>query len=136
MKLDIRSIPAIGCAIEGSLTKDDLCVRIGEIECLAPVQLSGRIEKTPGMIQAKVIAKTTFRYVCGRCLETCDKEFCEQFDFHYPIESHENYIDIGEDVRQEILLGFPDRVVCQEQCKGLCSGCGANLNNENCRCGK
>ncbi|HOD12113.1 MAG TPA: DUF177 domain-containing protein [Candidatus Omnitrophota bacterium] len=136
MKFDIRSISSTGCAVEGFLKQEDFCVRIHEIECLAPIQLSGRIEKTSAMVRAQINVKTVFRYICGRCLETCDKEFCEHLDLHYPVESQENYIDIGEDVRQEILLGFPDRVVCQDQCKGLCPRCGVNLNQEQCGCGK
>lgn len=136
MKIDIRSIPSTGCEVNGALEKKDFNVRADEIECLTPVELSGRLEKSAGMVQACVTAKTIFRYTCGRCLEICDKEFCEQFDFHYPIDSQENYIDIGEDIRQEILLGFPTRVICQEQCKGLCTGCGANLNIDTCHCKK
>jgi len=28
------------------------------------------------------------------------------------------------------------RILCREDCKGLCPGCGANLNIEPCRCEK
>ncbi|MCX5681113.1 MAG: DUF177 domain-containing protein [Candidatus Omnitrophica bacterium] len=45
-------------------------------------------------------------------------------------------MDVGEDIREEIILGFPDKVLCAEECKGLCAGCGANLNNEKCQCKK
>jgi len=136
MKIDVRSIPSTGCDIDGSLSQADFSVRIKEIECLTPVKLSGRMEKSAGMVRAQVTATTIFRYICGRCLEACDQEFCEHFDFHYPVDSQENYIDVGEDVRQEILLGFPDRVICQDQCKGLCAGCGMNLNTDTCQCKK
>ena len=43
-------------------------------------------------------------------------------------------IDISEDVRQTILLAVPLKLLCRDDCRGLCAGCGANLNTEACRC--
>ncbi|OPL13160.1 MAG: hypothetical protein AVO38_14075 [delta proteobacterium ML8_D] len=43
-------------------------------------------------------------------------------------------IQIGEIFREQILLQIPMRHVCREDCKGICSGCGADLNIEKCRC--
>jgi uncharacterized protein len=37
-------------------------------------------------------------------------------------------------VRQMILLAIPDNPVCRDDCKGLCPGCGRNLNAEACAC--
>ena len=37
-------------------------------------------------------------------------------------------------VYEEILLGFPMKVLCQEDCKGICKVCGANLNQGECGC--
>jgi uncharacterized protein len=45
-----------------------------------------------------------------------------------------NEIDLIEPLRELIMAELPDRVLCAEDCKGLCSGCGANLNREACRC--
>jgi len=45
-------------------------------------------------------------------------------------------VDITEDVREDILLSIPDRFKCSENCRGLCPGCGADLNEESCRCKK
>ena len=41
-------------------------------------------------------------------------------------------ISLHEMVRQELLLHFPDVPVCSESCKGLCSECGVNLNENTC----
>jgi uncharacterized protein len=45
-------------------------------------------------------------------------------------------IQIGEIFREQILLQIPMRHVCSEDCKGICPGCGADLNREECRCQK
>lgn len=44
------------------------------------------------------------------------------------------YIDVDPVVREQLLLLLPTYPVCQESCKGLCSVCGANLNERDCGC--
>ena len=48
--------------------------------------------------------------------------------------SEQHILDLAEVVRQSILLNEPTQVTCREDCKGLCSQCGANLNEESCNC--
>jgi uncharacterized protein len=43
-------------------------------------------------------------------------------------------IDLADDVRQTLLLAFPLKNVCREECRGLCSRCGKNLNEGSCDC--
>jgi uncharacterized protein len=43
-------------------------------------------------------------------------------------------IDLDPVVREQLLLALPSYPVCQEACKGLCSVCGANLNERDCGC--
>lgn len=42
----------------------------------------------------------------------------------------------AEAFREVILAELPDLPLCKPDCKGLCAGCGANLNTEACRCAK
>ena len=37
-------------------------------------------------------------------------------------------------VREQVLLAVPLKVICREDCKGLCPHCGANQNLERCSC--
>lgn len=46
----------------------------------------------------------------------------------------EDGIDLHEIVRQEVSFHLPVRVVCGDDCKGLCPLCGENLNTGSCRC--
>ena len=43
-------------------------------------------------------------------------------------------LDVDRMAYEEILLGFPMKVLCQEDCKGICKVCGANLNQGECGC--
>lgn len=43
-------------------------------------------------------------------------------------------IDLAEIVREIIVLDIPIRYLCSEDCKGLCTSCGQNLNEKTCSC--
>jgi len=43
-------------------------------------------------------------------------------------------IDLAAVLREELLLGMPMKAVCDEGCKGICAGCGVELNTESCKC--
>jgi len=84
--------------------------------------------------------------VCGRCLEEYEKPLRLQFTEEYvqgePREDTTalsymgDVIDLREAVRENILLNLPLKPICDEECKGLCSECGVNLNLSTCSCGR
>ena len=43
-------------------------------------------------------------------------------------------LDVDQLVRNEILIGWPTKILCGEDCKGICSVCGQNLNEGTCDC--
>ncbi|MFP3869874.1 MAG: DUF177 domain-containing protein, partial [Syntrophobacteria bacterium] len=45
-------------------------------------------------------------------------------------------IDVDLIVAEQIFLALPQKPLCQPHCRGLCPGCGADLNYESCRCEK
>ena len=78
---------------------------------------------------------------CTRCLVpvidkaewTVDWHFKQDIDSGDPFFVGQN-LELGEIVRQEIIANRPIRILCSSSCRGLCPGCGADLNNEPCRC--
>lgn len=86
---------------------------------------------------------------CDRCLEPVETELMLDFskdvdldvpDGEQPEELDEtNYIDGYElDVEQllcnEVLIGWPTKILCSDDCKGICNICGQNLNRGACSC--
>ena len=86
---------------------------------------------------------------CDRCLK--DVEVKIPLDFQKKIsvdpehvdQSDEldetNYIDgsnldVKQLVRNELLVGWPTKILCSDDCKGICSICGQNLNEGTCDC--
>ena len=51
----------------------------------------------------------------------------------FPIDDH-HQVDLTEAVRQTVLIALPMVTICQEDCKGLCSQCGKDLNQGPCDC--
>jgi uncharacterized protein len=73
---------------------------------------------------------------CARCLELTNAVL----DIQLETESEQkDYIDgynldVDQLVHDEALSVWPERVLCREDCKGLCSTCGQNLNDGSCDC--
>ena len=79
---------------------------------------------------------------CTRCLEpfstVLNAHFEELFYFHYLRENQDaeqflpenGYMDLGELIREYLVMEVPYAPVCKEDCKGLCPICGKNLNLE------
>ncbi len=97
---------------------------------------------------------THVELACARCLEPVARDVTKKFDLLYrpqgsdagreelsvtAVEAEVGYYQgeglLLEDVlREQILLALPLRVICKEECKGLCPHCGRNLNFEQCSC--
>lgn len=43
-------------------------------------------------------------------------------------------VDLAEPLRESAVLAFPLAPVCSEDCRGLCPGCGCDLNAASCDC--
>ncbi len=73
-----------------------------------------------------------FELTCSRCLKRFESTFNQ--DLEQTFERELDEIDVGEEVRQGIVLAIPEKPLCQPHCKGLCPQCGANLNDSQCAC--
>lgn len=86
---------------------------------------------------------------CSRCLKELqypmDISVAKDIDFNLSEDERAknldetNYIignnlDVDILIRNEIILNFPMKVLCREDCKGICMHCGANLNEKSCDC--
>ena len=93
-------------------------------------------------IEGKV--NLTLGIPCDRCLEVVEKDISfdisKDIDFNNEdveedltyIEGHN--IDIDEMLYPEIFINLPTKVLCRDDCKGICRVCGKNLNQGECGC--
>ena len=86
---------------------------------------------------------------CDRCLEDVRKELIIDSSKHVDLElsdaelpegyDESDYIDgyhldVDKLLFNELLIGWPTKVLCREDCKGICNVCGQNLNKGTCDC--
>lgn len=91
----------------------------------------------------------TLAIPCARCLElveyTSELEFEQELDMKISDDDRvkdldeQSYLtgynlDADQMVSNELTLNLPMKVLCKEDCKGICNRCGANLNVETCDC--
>ncbi len=97
------------------------------------VKIEIKVKKVDGNVLAKGKIETSVTSECTRCLADFGifiaiPDYCEYFD------EFDDQIDLTDSIRETILLAFPPKPLCKEECFGICSICGANLNSEECNC--
>lgn len=84
------------------------------------------------------------RFVCDRCGSFFEKNlFLELNEIVSPKMSEDDelsydmpVIALDEIISSFVLINFPSKVLCREDCRGLCGKCGTNLNDSECECSK
>lgn len=111
------------------------------------VRVDASLEKSNRQLLLRVQFTTGGLFTCDRCLDEFQREVSSGYAIMYvmdnePVDGEEgevqvispdtNTIDIGEDVRQYALLALPLKMLCREDCAGLCPVCGVNRNRTAC----
>ncbi|RKY40942.1 MAG: hypothetical protein DRP76_00915 [Candidatus Omnitrophota bacterium] len=136
MRVSLDSIKEIPLLLEEDIEAKDWDMDGLDVQFVDKIHLCCAFSRAGKEILVKVEAKTHQLIICSRCLAEVGREVTYEFDLFYNRADLGEYLVVDEDIRQEILLNFPFKVLCQDNCKGLCSRCGANLNYEKCSCGK
>ncbi|MDO4977445.1 MAG: DUF177 domain-containing protein [Eubacteriales bacterium] len=84
---------------------------------------------------------------CDRCLDDVKNHFHIEIDYDVipnkepdGIEDDEQsfmdgcILDVDKLITNEIVVALPSKVLCKEDCRGLCTICGTNLNHKECSC--
>ncbi|MBI4424730.1 MAG: DUF177 domain-containing protein [Elusimicrobia bacterium] len=98
----------------------------------ATVQLEFSVGGSRILVEGSV--EERWQLPCNRCLALHPVTLSGAVEETFPATT--DTIDLGEEVRQALVLSLPERSLCREDCKGLCAGCGANLNQGPCACAR
>ncbi len=105
------------------------------------------IRNSADIVTVRFFGEIKYKTECDRCLTpmaqvlvfdyTKDvKKICDDEDFDGIILSADESFDYEQEVVTEVLLSFPAKHLCVDDCKGLCPVCGCNLNERECSCDK
>ena len=116
------------------------------------------LEKSPVALKFTNIGKNQIRVegnmnvafgaVCDRCVEETTVKLELTFDRTVSPNTEDTDLDEADDlafiegfqidieafVYNEIIVNWPLKILCKEDCKGVCPVCGQNLNEKECGC--
>lgn len=114
----------------------------------------GGISDNGGYMRLTLTVKVPYVAECARCLDPVPGEFCEEFERtvvakgsvaqekieesvdEYAVLDEEGMLDIRDELVETMLLLFPKKILCSEDCPGLCPKCGKPLRDGDCGCPK
>ncbi len=111
---------------------------------LTPVTVKGTMNYQNDKLD--IDAKVNFKLlvVCDNCGESFEKDIqfdlSEKFLEQYESHTEEDYlikqvcVEIDKPVTDNLLLNIPTKMLCKDDCKGLCAVCGKNKNFSTCNC--
>lgn len=133
---------SINCSV--SLQEEGLCA---VSPFVTPVSVIGSVANRVGIVTLSAKVRFPYQGVCDRCAEPFTRDF--RFDLEHTLVRQLNngenddylvvengVLDLDELVRTDILLALPSKMLCKEDCQGLCSVCGQNQNQNRCNCKK
>jgi len=133
MKVNLNEVPVSGLLLEETKTGKLLDVERTDIAFNSPVHIRASIKRENNQVQIELNISTQMQFVCARCLEEGQKLIKKDISIIRPIDK-DSVVDLTQIAREEIILDYPLKLLCREDCKGLCPRCGKNLNVNSCDC--
>lgn len=152
LKLDLTRLSRQGAIdVAAEIPADDPLWEGSGLAFVEPLRVSLRAQETGGgeiVVRGKAEGKVSWE--CRRCLEPVRRALSESLTIVFvpeeeispdeaggdvrPIPARARDVDLGEAVREELVLALDPFVVCDPDCRGLCPLCGVNLNHQTCEC--
>jgi len=124
------------------------------VKLTAPATVNGKIRLAGNEVFVNGHVDTRAQVECDRCLKPIELPVNADFELEY-INGSEyessgvaelteaemsvsvfdgEALDVDEIVKEQILLAVPTRMLCREDCKGICPQCGVDRNTGECNC--
>jgi len=151
VKVEFWKIKPEGSEIQFSESADDLELSAEGVEFAEPIEVDISANKTGDEIIMQGSIFTKAELECSRCLESYESDISSKIQFVIHLieinqkqdSDDDDFVvlpkttqeyDIGQRVREAIILELPLKPLCSESCLGLCPMCGTNLNDSECDC--
>ena len=137
MEINITNIPDDGKIFEGEDSASILGLDNDKnLRLESPIRYNLKVHLVSDELMVRGTLAVDVSFKCSKC--------CEFFNFavsDYPLEcfrdisdQNSESVDLTPDIREAIILAFPNYPVCSLDCIGLCSQCGIDLNKDKCDC--
>ena len=152
MVIDVDRIPKDGLAV----SRDFEFLNVDLVEentvFLSPAHTDVIVRKVGDDVWIKGRLTARLSFICSRCLNPYEFPVDSTFDLVYLPEEldlmkeeleeddlgqdfyHDNQIDLGGIILEQLNLTFPLKPLCSERCEGICAVCGKVRRNGDCSC--
>ena len=133
---------------------DDLNPVDERVKLTAPATVNGKIRLAGNEVFVNGHVDTRAQVECDRCLKSIELPVSADFELEYITGSEYESsavaelteaemavavfdgeaLDVDEIVKEQILLAVPTRMLCREDCEGICPQCGVDRNTGECNC--
>ena len=145
MVIDVKKLKYSGkdvCSFHFEYDADDSAITLPDAVYSAPVSVTGTLTLGGNAVFVEGEIEYSLSAKCSRCLDDVIFHNIVEFDERYSEDKTDDdaylyakgLVDLTDMVNEKLLLSFPYSVLCKEGCKGICPGCGVNLNREECKC--
>lgn len=134
MKINVYSILPEGSHFSERISAGELDLETDLIKIEGPVRIDAELTRITNAVTVQLSIAATLLLVCSRCLKEVEKALDKEITLSIPIEKGVTAIDLSDDIREEIILDYPVKFLCKDDCKGLCPKCGKDLNEGPCNC--
>lgn len=156
MKFKVKDIGDEGLEVRVPVTAAWLAAECPDLDARPAddgLTLAGRLEKSGDDFLLRGHLRGGLLTTCGRCLEPArvdvdtevvvnyveaedddEDPFGDDDDGGDILTYHDGIIDLGGEIRDEVLLAIPIGPVCRPDCAGICPVCGGNRNTVPCDC--
>ena len=109
-----------------SLPMNDFDIN-GDYPFKSPVEVSASAVNRASLVELKVKAVFDYTKLAQTLVDDGNDDYIETPDYT---------LELDEVVISDIVLNLPSKILCREDCKGICPECGKNLNHGDCNCNK
>lgn len=113
----------------------------------SPVAINGKIVSRAGIVESQLSCKVEYNGFCDRCLRPTAVTYVLPINrtIVVSLENEENdditvvpdmQLDLDDFCYADIVMSLPTKVLCKDDCRGLCPDCGQDLNLGDCGCQK
>lgn len=147
MRLNLREVIHVPGAVLPFSFQMDLSETefYGTYPIVHPVEVSGSVRNRAGALVLEGQVVTVLTLICDRCTREFEREKRVELNFLLAQELageddgeivllDGEELDVGDLAYTAFILDMDTKHLCSEDCKGLCAGCGVNLNEAECRC--
>ena len=112
-----------------------------------PVEASGTVRNTAGVMMLQGSLTTRLHGVCDRCARPFQRELSVPMDAvlvteltdednedEWVFQLEGDSADLDDIITTTLVLNMDSKLLCKPDCQGLCCRCGANLNDGPCNC--